>query len=227
MYVSCRFVSADGILNNDLLLGTNLFTYCVNNPVNALDFDGCAPETLQEYIKIKQSANDPIKISIKGNDITISVYVNFKNDGRKDQIIEGLQFWSGYYELFGYDAHVMVTVLTSSDSKKQKYVSINFTDGLGVPRVKRTGFLGLWWTKSSPGKMFLYDGDSRNGNQKIFNDSDFRFVVAHEFGHFLGLPDIAKKKNSCISIMNESFSISPQNADMENVLLKFGKRNKK
>jgi len=35
----CRFISADGQINGDIL-GTNLFAYCSNNPVNRTDEDG-------------------------------------------------------------------------------------------------------------------------------------------------------------------------------------------
>ena len=36
-----RFVNADGLINNSQgPLGTNLYTYCLNNPVNMLDTDG-------------------------------------------------------------------------------------------------------------------------------------------------------------------------------------------
>jgi len=41
---TCRFINADGQLNTDHLLGTNLFAYCYNNPVMYIDPLGCAPD---------------------------------------------------------------------------------------------------------------------------------------------------------------------------------------
>ena len=40
---TCRFINADGQLNTDHILGTNLFAYCYNNPVMYVDPTGHAP----------------------------------------------------------------------------------------------------------------------------------------------------------------------------------------
>ena len=40
----CRFINADGQLNTDHILGTNLYAYCYNNPVMYIDPTGCAPD---------------------------------------------------------------------------------------------------------------------------------------------------------------------------------------
>ena len=41
---TCRFINADGQLNTDHILGTNLFAYCYNNPVMYVDPTGHAPD---------------------------------------------------------------------------------------------------------------------------------------------------------------------------------------
>ena len=41
---TCRFINADGQLNTDHILGTNLYAYCYNNPVMYVDYSGNAPD---------------------------------------------------------------------------------------------------------------------------------------------------------------------------------------
>ena len=41
-----RFINADGNSNNDGALGTNMFAYCINNPINMVDYYGREPITL-------------------------------------------------------------------------------------------------------------------------------------------------------------------------------------
>lgn len=41
-----RFINADEQINDGSVLGTNLFAYCFNNPVNMVDYDGREPITL-------------------------------------------------------------------------------------------------------------------------------------------------------------------------------------
>jgi len=38
-FANCRFINADGLFA-DSFIGTNLFAYCVNNPVNTVDYTG-------------------------------------------------------------------------------------------------------------------------------------------------------------------------------------------
>ena len=44
-----RFLNADKVVNNGVgILGTNMFAYCINNPVNMFDNEGVAPEYINE-----------------------------------------------------------------------------------------------------------------------------------------------------------------------------------
>ena len=44
-----RFLNADKVVNNGVgILGTNMFSYCINNPVNMFDNEGVAPEYINE-----------------------------------------------------------------------------------------------------------------------------------------------------------------------------------
>ena len=39
----CRFINSDSLLNQDHIIGFNLFAYCINNPVNMADTTGNLP----------------------------------------------------------------------------------------------------------------------------------------------------------------------------------------
>ena len=42
--MTMRFVNADGLVSTGQgLIGTNMFAYCLNNPINMIDWDGCDP----------------------------------------------------------------------------------------------------------------------------------------------------------------------------------------
>ena len=44
---TCRFINADSQLNNSVgILGANLFAYCINDPVNMVDYLGDKPGDL-------------------------------------------------------------------------------------------------------------------------------------------------------------------------------------
>ena len=44
--MTMRFVSGDGLVDNFSVVGTNVFAYCWNNPINSHDSTGCSPEAL-------------------------------------------------------------------------------------------------------------------------------------------------------------------------------------
>ena len=47
-----RFINADGVINSTSVLGTNLFSYCLNNPVNMSDSDGNMPKWLSGVLNV-------------------------------------------------------------------------------------------------------------------------------------------------------------------------------
>ena len=55
---TCRFINADSLLvAGDYLQGTNMFAYCLNNPVMYVDPSGCAPSDIALYYYIMQVIN--------------------------------------------------------------------------------------------------------------------------------------------------------------------------
>ena len=65
---------------------------------------------------------------------------------------------------------------------KQKSLNIEIKDSYGVSN------LSGWYSKSDPGSIEMYIGDSRNSYK--YSESDFAMTVAHEFGHALGIGDL-------------------------------------
>ena len=56
-----RFINADGQLN-DGIFGNDLFSYCLNNPVNMSDYEGNVPDWINKAAKwVKEKTIQPIK----------------------------------------------------------------------------------------------------------------------------------------------------------------------
>ena len=47
-----RFINADGVIDPTSVLGTNLYAYCLNNPVNMSDSDGNMPKWLSGVLNV-------------------------------------------------------------------------------------------------------------------------------------------------------------------------------
>ena len=75
--VTGRFVSADVMIDNGAgILGSNMYAYCVNNPVNMVDIGGYAPE----YITDQNNPNGEIN-GVKYVDIPIGLFGNLHDNG--------------------------------------------------------------------------------------------------------------------------------------------------
>ena len=94
-------------------------------------------------------------------------------------------------------------------------INVSFKDELGIS-VMHGGLFG--WSMSSPGRITMYYGDSREGGG-LYSFEDFKWVAAHEFGHILGVGDAYSSKNStgARSIFNE-FGTEVQEDDITMVL---------
>ena len=68
-------------------------------------------------------------------------------------------------------------------AESSKGIKINIGDGGGTSNVQY-GLFG--WSPSNPGKMTIYTGFSDDTTRTA---QQFRYTVAHEFGHILGLGD--------------------------------------
>jgi predicted Zn-dependent protease len=75
---------------------------------------------------------------------------------------------------------------TTIDSKHDA-ISVIMKDELAISNMRAPLSMNGLWSKSTPGKITMYRGDSRN--QHTYSAYDFRRVAAHEFGHILGVED--------------------------------------
>ena len=46
-----RFINADAVIDNSSIIGANLYTYCLNNSVNMVDYAGYIPEWVKTFIR--------------------------------------------------------------------------------------------------------------------------------------------------------------------------------
>ncbi len=68
-----RFISADGVVSGagGSVQGYNLFSYCMNNPVNMSDESGCWPKLIQKTIKFVSTV-----VKVASAAITVSMLTN-------------------------------------------------------------------------------------------------------------------------------------------------------
>lgn len=182
-----------------------MFAYCENNPVNFVDSEGLAPKNLEGYVKklTKKTVfgTKGLKLTVKGNSITISVDFKFYGDlynkklrdvTYKRLFLNGVaKYWSGKFNVFGYkNVSLKVQFITVLNNQ----VSVFTRNRLGVSNV--SWWLG-GWSIVNHGKITIYRGDSRAN--LYYSKNEFERVAAHEFGHILGLDDLYNKPKRIIN----------------------------
>jgi RHS repeat-associated protein len=158
--------------------------------------------TLESEYKIDQNKinTEPVQVDIKGNDIIIEVYANFKGadesiypDGSKtyeELAKDGLNMWEGTYNVFGREVNVTVNIIDLDEENKlnpgQEFAKINIKDKTGTSNVS----YGLSeWSITNSGKMTVFTGTGKGSKERLRTQEEFSNTVAHEFGHMLGLDD--------------------------------------
>ena len=177
------------------MIGNNMFVYCLNNPVNYSDSNGCAPKK-----------PDPITIEVVGDTMYITMYVKYGKgvDSHTASLIKaGIEgYWSGKFMVDGKEMTVVTTVIDVFDgghhifAANQQFVNIDYKNKAGISQVK---YPIVSWSKSNPGKMILY-GYFPDGSAK--SDVQIMWSAAHEFGHLLGLASPTNNGNFGEDIMN-------------------------
>ena len=84
-----RFINADGQLN-DGIFGNNLFSYCLNNPVNMSDYEGNVPDWINKAAKwVKEKIIQPIKRIFSPNKKSNlpNNYMLYKEHQKREQLI--------------------------------------------------------------------------------------------------------------------------------------------
>ena len=249
-----RFLNADSPDYTDTdsgsPLSTNMFAYCENNAVNAQDYNGTkrlkAPKTFEKCIEKmynkKQFGNKKIRIKINNNTIKIIAAFNLKGDLKNKKIngkyyntlfYQGIEeYWSVEplkFKVNTYNKDYHIKLKTYAIQRQLDSIEVDTNNDLGISNVKR-GLFG--WSISNYGHMTLFRGDKRNPNP-LYTEDQFKRVVAHEFGHIMGLDDLyldsipanIKSKYSPLdnpSFMMEQFSAPHiNNFDLKRVLLSF------
>ncbi len=177
-----------------------------------------AKDTIETMFKLseKNSPRNPTYIEIKGNDITVTTYINFSGDADKifpgtnktyaqvaargiettwttDIIGTDYDFTPGLKGTVTTKVYYALSGIPFSVRGNQKYLSVRIYDQAGVSR--SGSYNNFWsWSLADPGIIEIYSDDSRNNNPP-YNEEFYSNVAAHEFGHTLGLSDAYLENN--------------------------------
>ena len=225
---TCRFISADVLLSTGQgVIGHNCYAYCLNKPVELMDWGGSVPSY---NVMIADSGGsggtsiiygegEAISIKVTSSQIVICAYVDISGPIDQKLIISGIEeYWSGTFEISGTHKTLKTSVIQGV-SRNGKTIRIATKDKLGVSHVNWSWF-GLYWSPQSNGKMTLFNGDKRS--KYYYNESELKWVAAHEFGHLLGVEDYYKKHpNSPKDSIFNKFLGHLTSEDLEMVLNSF------
>lgn len=197
-----RFLNADAIQDTGTgVLGTNMFAYCLNNPVKFTDETGFAPKNLEAYVKTlknhkggkgipSQPKTQEVRMWIKGNTIYIDAYLWFKPGERyaRQRIMNGIkEIWKGSnFTVFNYKKVSLKTVCTDTvETAKNRYcVDIYSKYQYDEGNIGVTSYSNPW--TSSKHKWITF----RMYKSKELNTSIIKHTAAHEFGHIMGIDDL-------------------------------------
>ncbi len=139
-----RFINADGYVSTGQdILGTNMFAYCLNNPVNMIDKTGTCALLLNEIIKIAKGFFQKAKQAIT-NVIKQNIVVHHSSE--MDVCTDGLM---GNLDNYGDKNHIGETAYfgdaISADAVNYMVIPIDYPDYsellgcVGVVRNNNTG----------------------------------------------------------------------------------------
>lgn len=155
------------------------------------------------------------------NEITIDIYVNYIYEGDEgisldvtwsdfpDCVKKGVLMWQGrylsnYYDSFGIDTEVQVTINIHEKNSgenyhsNQNFVDVHFMNEMGRSYMATSpgciyGFPmpvpGYTWGIDNVGHIHAYPG-----MEESYSRTKFIEMIGHEFGHILGLGDAYEEK---------------------------------
>jgi len=143
------------------------------NPVSITDMNGVI--TIRAFVDIHGLGADYI---IPGTNVTY-----------RQAAINGIvEHWTGRFSQ-GHVETIVTDVRTTTETVPigQRSAPIVIVNDSGISSVNH------WHSFQNPGIMTLYQGDNRSriyGAEHRYTQRQFEWVVAHEFGHTLGLGDV-------------------------------------
>ena len=169
-------------------------------------------------LAVNTPSNSRVDVVVRNNDIRITTGFTF-NGTLVGQSLNGVafttlfsrgvsNFWSGNFTVFGH--RVTLTTVVNNSRPANRRVTANMTDGSG----RANAWVGPTTTQDRSIQMYRNFSDGR-----VRTSSDFRWTVAHEFGHTLGLLDVytLDPTPNTVSIMNRR-NTDVQNVDVEAVI---------
>ena len=222
-----RFINADGLASTGQgFIGTNMFAYCNNNSVSYFDNTGrslrpttvtiCDGGTRPEADKVLM-AGEAMSMSFYGDTIIIDAYIEFSGPVDSSVMLDGIaEYWNGYYSLLLKGEVLVVVDIHIGKSSNGKSIMVTSYDekGRSYTRGHRTigGDIGIT----------IFSMNESGAKERV------DWVIAHEFGHCLGVGDyysfvehnIAGYDKQFPSIMN-SFGMHASVFDIMKVITVF------
>ena len=187
-----------------------MFAYCLNNPVIAKDSGGGVP-TCCVMVQDGIGGGNPItevfssfselSITVGPSTVVIDAYIVFEGDLDADTLIQGIKdYWEGDYDFSTGTKSVTVNIHcgTTSDGRA---IFVKTIDGKGISKT---------WSAFRHNTISNVEIYSIYKSQNYESENDIGWVMAHEFGHCLGIDDYYTLLNQGIvstdlcSIMNRT-----------------------
>lgn len=158
--------------------------------------------------------NAPVKLERTGDKVAITALINFKGNYAAKEIETGRTYaeaaaasietkWSGDFLVYGRKINVVTRVLSSIPGG-QRFLTIKIIGGTIASKIMRSherlSLAGIlkndetitsWSVAKSSSPIVIYVTENFQGKRpyELMDKSSFEGLVAHEFGHALGLGD--------------------------------------
>jgi|GEM_PF-6704546 len=215
-----------------MLQAANLYVYTVNNPIRWNDPTGlhvCCGGSGWSHANAPRpiGPRPPIIITREENNISITAHINIFGSGSdrtlnniyfREMVIDGIiNYWGGYRGGLNVD----VTIIELNESTQmlrgqgQQFLSIEIRTGSsGSNRAAIIDRAQSEWSTTNVGEIVIWTGGIGLLQRELAGYcrmADFMLIVAHEFGHAMGIGDSFTHEYR--SLMNSNLAyVNPQGA---------------